>query len=256
MLALYETILYQPLFNLLVWLYDVIPGNHIGLAIIALTVLIKLILYPFSLQAIKAQRAMQKLQPKLEEIKKKYKDNREQMSMEMMKLYQQQKVNPLSSCLPILIQLPFLIAVYQVFRNGLSNGSFELLYPFVANPGTIEPFFLGLDLSQPQLILALLAGAAQYWQAKMMQSVRPPQPGGLKLPGSKDEDMMAIMNKQMTIFMPIITVVIGMSLPGGLALYWFITTLLTALQQLVIFRKKDEGDTTDNQPPAVVDVKS
>lgn len=245
MIEIYHTILYQPLFNLLVWLYNVVPGHDIGLAIIALTIIIKLLLYPFTLQSIKAQKAMQDLQPKMEELKRKYKNEKEKLSLAMMSLYKEEKVNPLSSCLPILIQFPFLIAVYQVFRSGLSNGSFEMLYPFVAHPGAIDPNFFGfLDLSQPQVALAVLAGAAQYWQAKMLMVKKPPQTkAGKPIPGAKDESMMASMNKQMVYFMPIMTVVIGMSLPGGLALYWFITTLLTAVLQLYFFRdKKDKGD--------------
>jgi len=241
---IYHLVLYQPLFNLLVWLYNVIPGHNIALAIIVLTIIIKIILYPFSLQSIRAQKAMQELQPKLEELKKKYKNEKEKLSLEMMKLYKEHKVNPLSSCLPLLIQLPFLIAVYQVFRQGLSNGSFNLLYSFVANPGTINAVVFGMDLAKPQLVLAVLAGLAQYWQAKTIQAKKvtlPTDKSGKMAEGAKDENMMAIMNKQMLYFMPIFTVFIGLSLPGGLTFYWFLTTLLTAIQQLYLFRKKDGG---------------
>ncbi|MBI5621880.1 membrane protein insertase YidC [Candidatus Falkowbacteria bacterium] len=254
--TIYNAILYQPLFNLLVWLYNVIPGHDIGLAIIALTVIIKLILYPFTLQSIRAQKAMQELQPKLEAIKKKYKDNKEKLSLEMMNLYKNNKVNPLSSCLPLLIQLPFLIAVYQVFRQGLSNGSFDLLYPFVANPGAIDPHFLGsIDLAAPQIVLAILAGAGQFWQAKMLQAKRPPTtPSGKLIPGAKDESMMATMNKQMMYMMPLMTVIIGMRLPGGLTLYWLVTTVLTGVMQLWLFRKKDnKADGGSASTPAVIE---
>ncbi|MFA6533576.1 MAG: YidC/Oxa1 family membrane protein insertase [Patescibacteria group bacterium] len=252
MIQIYNLVLYQPLFNLLVWLYNTIPGHDFGLAVIALTVIIKLVLYPFSLQSIRAQKAMQQLQPKLEELKKKYKDNKEKLSVEMMNLYRAEKVNPLSSCLPVLIQLPFLIAVYQVFRRGLSNGSFEILYPFVANPGTINASFLGLvDLSKPQVVLAVLAGAAQFWQAKMLQVKPPPQgKNGQPIAGAKDENMMAIMNKQMLYMMPLMTVFIGFSLPGGLTLYWLVTTVLTVFMQLFLFRKKT-GKPTGGAPTVI-----
>lgn len=234
MMGFFNTILYQPLFNLLVWLYNTIPGHDIGLAIFLLTVLIKLVLYPFSLQALKAQKALSELQPKIEELKVKYKDNKEEMSRAMMNLYKENKVNPLSSCLPVLIQLPFLIAVYQVFIKGLSSQGLENLYSFVANPGHINAVSLGfLDLSKPNLILAVLAGAAQFWQAKMMP--RPSVPP--KEPGAKDEGMASMMNKQMLYFMPAITILIGASLPGGLTFYWFLTTLLTVGQQYLYFKK-------------------
>ncbi|MFA5076278.1 MAG: YidC/Oxa1 family membrane protein insertase [Patescibacteria group bacterium] len=251
MAGIYHTFLYQPIFNALVFIYDVVPGHDIGIAIIILTVLIKLILYPFSLQSIRSQRAMQSLQPKLEELKRKYKDDKEKLSLEMMELYKREKVNPFSSCLPILIQFPFLIAVYQVFRSGLGGGSLDLLYPFVQNPGSINPVSLGLvDLAKPQIVLAVLAGAAQFWQSKMLMVQKPPKTAdGKVLPGAKDENTMAIMNKQMVYMMPLITVVIGASLPGGLTLYWFVTTLLMALQQLYFFRKSKKQE----ELPVVID---
>lgn len=235
LLQIYHTILYQPMFNLLVWFYNIIPGHDVGLAIIAITVVIKLILYPFSLKSIRAQKGLQDLQPKLVELKNKYKDNPQEMTKATMQLYKQEKISPFSSCLPILIQLPFLIAVYDVFRKGLANNqSLEILYSFIKNPGTINAISFGfLDLSKPNLYLAILAGVSQYWVSKMLVAKKQP-----KVPGAKDEDMTAIMNKQMTIFMPLITIFIGASLPGGLTLYWFITTILTGVQQLYFFKKK------------------
>lgn len=249
LIDLYNTILYQPIFNLLVWFYNIIPGHDIGLAIVAITLVIKVILYPLSLKSIKVQKSLQELQPKMDELRKKYKNNQKELARVTMGLYKKEKISPFSSCLPILVQMPFFIAVYQVFRKGLSNGqSLEILYSFIKNPGTINPMTLGiLDLSKPSWVLAILAGVTQYWVSKMLVSKKQPQ-----VSGSKDESMTAVMNKQMTFFMPLITVFIGLSLPGGLALYWFITTLLTGIQQLIMFRKptnspsplihKNEGD--------------
>ncbi|MFH1457376.1 MAG: YidC/Oxa1 family membrane protein insertase [Patescibacteria group bacterium] len=235
---LYNTILYQPIFNLLVWFYNVIPGHDIGLAIIALTVVIKLILYPLSQQSIRGQKALQELQPKMEELKKKYKDKPQELTKATMNLYKQEKISPFSSCLPLLIQFPFLIAVYQVFRKGLTNGqSLEILYKFVNNPGELNPISLGFfDLSKPNILLAIMAGIAQFWVSKMLISKKQPN-----VPGAKDEAMTSVMNKQMMYFMPVITIVIGLSLPSGLTLYWFITTLLTGIQQLIFFKKKTQG---------------
>ncbi len=236
MAQLFTTILYQPLLNLLVFFYNLIPGHDLGIAIIVLTIIIKLALYPLSRQSIKSQKALQDLQPKMEALKKQYKDDKEKLAKEMMALYKNEKVNPFSSCLPLLIQLPFLIAVFQVFRTGLDPASLNLLYPFVQNPGQLNPISFGLiDLSKPYIILAVLTGAAQFWQTKMLTTKRPPK----AMPGAKDEDMMAMMNKQMLYFMPIMTVVIGVSLPAGLVLYWFLTTLLTVFQQQIMFKKKE-----------------
>jgi len=239
----FNLIFYQPLLNFLVWLYNILPGNDIGLAIIILTITIRVLLFPLFYQSIKSQKALQEIQPKVEELKKKYKDEKEKMAQELMNLYKEEKVNPFSSCLPLLIQLPFLIAVYQVFRHGLNSESLELLYPFVANPGTINSVSMGfIDLAVPSILLAFLAGAAQYWQAKMMFMKKPPLLQGKEIKGSGDEKMLAMMNKQMVYFMPIFTVIIGVSLPAGLTLYWFITTLLMALQQLWMFKKKEKKE--------------
>ncbi|MFA5048046.1 MAG: YidC/Oxa1 family membrane protein insertase [Patescibacteria group bacterium] len=233
-IQIFNTICYQPLLNLLVFIYNVLPGHDLGVVIIVVTVIIRGILYPFSAQSIRAQKMMQEIQPKIDELKKLYKDQKEKQASEMMKLYKEQKINPLSSCLPLLIQLPFLLAIYQVFQVGITNGSLSMLYPFIHNPGQINTIAFGfLNLSKPQIAIALLAAIAQFFQAKMLVKTRPT----VKNKGSKDEDMMAIMNKQMTYVMPVITFFIGFSLPGGLVFYWLVLTLLTILQQAIVFRK-------------------
>jgi len=237
MSQIFNVVFYQPILNLLVFLYNVVPGHDIGLAIIIMTVVIKLILLPLSKQSIKSQRSLQELQPKIDEIKKKYAGNKEEQGRAMMQLYKQEKVNPFSSCLPLLIQLPFLWAVFMVFQAGLSGKSLNLVYPFIYQPEFINTMSLGfINLAKPNVVLAVLAGLAQFWQAKMMTTKRPEVKGS----GAKDEDMMAIMNKQMLYMMPALTVFIGLSFPGGLALYWLVTTLLTALQQLYLFKQKEK----------------
>ncbi len=235
-MSIFQTFFYQPILNLLVFLYDIIPGHDLGVAIILLTVIIKLLLLPLSRSSIKSQKAMQDIQPKIDALKQKYKDNKEAMSRAMLGIYKENKVNPFSSCLPLIIQMPFLFAVFRVFRNGLTNGSLDLVYPFIARPESINYISFGfVDLAQRNVVMAVMAGAAQFWQSKMMMTKRP----AVKGPGAKDEDMMAIMNKQMLYFMPVLTVIIGLQFPGGLALYWLTTTILTALQQLWLFRKKN-----------------
>jgi len=236
MAEIFKIVLYQPILNLLVFLYNIIPGHDLGIAIIILTIIIKIIFLPLTKKSLKSQKALQDLQPKIDEIKKNYADKKEEQARAMMNLYKENKVNPFSSCLPLLIQLPFLIAVFQVFRDGLSNGSLDLVYSFIAKPETVNTISLGfLNLSAKNIPLAVLSGLAQYWQSKMMITKRPSP----KSDGAKDEDMMAIMNKQMLYMMPVLTVFIAMSFPAGLSLYWFITTVLTGLQQLYLFRKHD-----------------
>lgn len=237
MKELFQVILYQPIFNGFVGLYNIIPD--IGVVILIVTIIIKLTLYPLTAKSIAAQKSMTDLQPKLEALKKKYKGDQQKIAQETMKLYKENKVNPLGSCLPLLIQLPIFLALYWVLRAGLTTDNFDLLYPFIASPGHINPISLGIiDLAQRSVVLAFLAGGAQFWQAKMMMRKKPPKAAG---EGGKDENMMAMMNKQMLYFMPVLTVIIGFQLPGGLTLYWFLSTLLMALQQLFMFKKKKDG---------------
>lgn len=240
---IFTVIFYQPILNLLVFLYNTVSFQDLGLAIILLTIIIKLIFWPLGQKSIKSQKELQDLQPKLEELKQKYGDDKVGLSQATMDLYKESHINPFSSCLPLLIQFPFLIAVYQVFRDGLSN-KLDLIYPFITKPEVINTFSLGfLDLSQPNVYLAILAGLAQFWQAKMMMTRK----AEIKTEGAKDENMAAIMNKQMLYFMPALTIFIGLSLPGGLTFYWLVITLLTAIQQLFVFKKRP------NETPKVVE---
>lgn len=247
---LFDLILYQPIFNLFVVLYRLIPD--VGVTIFLMTVLVKLVIYPFTTASIKAQKALADLQPKLEAIKVTHKGDQQKIAQETMRLYSENKVNPLGSCLPLIIQLLITIALYYVLQAGLTSNDFSQLYSFVKSPGQINRISLGLfDLSQKgNIILPLLAGAAQFWQAKMMIRKRPPKVAGA---GAKDEDMMAMMNKQMLYLMPVMTAVIGFQLPAGLAWYWLLSTVLTALQQLVIFRK--QSGNTGGGPGTVVEGK-
>ena len=229
LITLFNQILYQPLFNGLIWLYNVIPGHDLGIAIIVLTTLIRLILYPLSQKAIRSQKAMAKLQPEIKEIREKHKDKQEQAKA-MMDLYKKYKINPLSGCLPILIQFPILIALYRVFFTGLDPQKLDGLYSFVTRPETLNTMFLGiLDLSQRSVVLALLAGLFMFIQSKMLMPQKMmKQGGGLKI-GSVD--FSSLMSQQMTYFMPLITVFIAWSLPAALPLYWIVITLFGIIQQ-------------------------
>lgn len=235
MLEILKAIFYRPLFNLLIVLYQYLPGHDIGIAIIVLTVLIKVVLWPVSAKAIRSQKDLADIQPKVDELKKLHGNNREELAKALMALYSQHKVSPMSSCLPLLIQLPVFIALYSALRNGLTNGGFDQLYSFVHNPGMIATkFAFGIDLATPSVIFALIAGATQFFQARM--TVTRPQPKGT--PGGGDEQMLAVMNKQMLYVMPALTAFIGWQVPSGLTLYWITTNLLTIIQQKLLLKKK------------------
>lgn len=237
MIEFFKVILYQPLLNLLVVFYNITPGHDLGVAIIFLTLIVKLLLFPLSRQSIKAQKSLKDLQPKIEEIKKKYVGQKEKQAKAMMNLYKENKVNPFSSCLPLLIQFPILIAVYQVFRVGLTDSALPI-YSFIHNPGTLNIMAFGiLDLAKPNYILAIITGIFQYLQMKILTDNQPAKQL-IKQEGTKDENMMTIMNKQMKFMMPALTVFIGLTLPSGLMLYWLVSVLGTILEQRMVFKKK------------------
>lgn len=234
-------ILYQPLFNALVFLYEYIPGHDFGIAIIFLTIIIRIILFPISVKAVNSQKSLQRLQPKIQEIQKKYKDDKEKQAKETLDLYKKEKINPFSGILISLIQIPILIALYQVFWQGLNPKELVNLYAFIPNPGQINAFFLGLiDLSKANLVFAVLAGLVQYYQSKML--IPKTVPGAAKQ--GKEVDFSQVMQKQMLYFFPVFTVIILLSLPAALGLYWMVSGLFSIVQQYFILKK-------DNNPEKI-----
>jgi YidC/Oxa1 family membrane protein insertase len=221
----FKDILVYPLINVLVFSYHYIPD--IGLVIILLTVLIRLLLLPSFHKSLKHQRALQKLQPKMDEIKEKYKNDKEAQAKAMMELYSVHKVNPLSSCLPLLIQLPILIALYQVFIQSLNGKPLQGLYHFVPNPGSINPTFLHwLNLGNHNIYMAIIAAVSQYLLGLMQQP-------------KKSTDATANMMRAQVLYMfPVVTLIIGLRIPSGLVLYWIVTTLFGIGQQYYILRKE------------------
>ncbi len=230
----FYVILYQPLFNSLVWLYNSVPGHDFGIAIIILTIIIRVILFPTSVKAVKSQRSLQKLQPKILELQKKYKDDKEKQAKEIFALYKIEKINPFSGLFLALIQVPILIALYRVFWDGLNQSKLSVLYSFITNPGQINPLFLHIiNLSKPNIIFAILAGLTQYFQTKML--LPPVDSANIK---DKTPDISQMMQKQMVYFFPIFTVIILINLPSALGLYWVASGLFSIIQQYYIFKQK------------------
>lgn len=234
---IFNLILYQPLFNLLILLYQWLPIHDFGIAIIVLTLFVRLILYPSTNQALRSQKALSQLQPKIQEIQKKYKQDLAKQSQALLQVYRQEKINPLSGIFPLLIQFPILIAlfyVFQSFKDGLNPAELRLLYGFVSLPAINHPMFLGvLNLANPSFFLAILAGFFQYLQQKMFLPLKlnpdPQKPQG---------QFSQLLQKQMTYFFPIFTVFILLKLPAALGLYWLSTSIFSIFQQHLIFKKE------------------
>lgn len=229
---IFDITLYYPLFNLLVVIYNYLPGHDFGIAIIVLTIIIRVILYPLSVKALNSQRALQKLQPQIQEIQRKYKNDKEAQAKETLELYKKEKINPFSGLLLALVQLPVLIALYRVFWNGLKTEELAHLYGFVANPGLINSLFLNtIDLAAPNVIFAVVAGIVQFFQTKMIIPA-PPKDKPAK------PDFASMMQKQMVYIFPVITVVILFKLPSALGLYWIASGIFSIVQQYFILKDK------------------
>lgn len=234
LVTIFDVALYYPLFNLLVVIYNYLPGHDFGIAIIILTVIIRVILYPLSVKALNSQRALQKLQPKIQEIQRKYKEDKEAQAKETLELYKKEKINPFSGLLLALVQLPVLIALYRVFWNGLKTQELVNLYAFVSNPGLINSLFLQtIDLSAPNAIFAVMAGVVQFFQTKMI--LPPPKNQAGK------NDFASMMQKQMVYVFPVITVVILFKLPSALGLYWIASGVFSIVQQYFILKNKESA---------------
>lgn len=231
--SLFNTILYQPLFNGLVLLYTFLPGHDFGIAVIVLTILIKIFLYPLGTQAIRSQKVLSDLQPKIEEIQKKYKEDKQKMVQATLELYQKEKINPFSGFLPLLIQLPILIALYRVFWRGLHPEEMSYLYSFVPHPGAINPIFLGIiNLSKPNIFLAVLAGLLQFFQTKMVL------PKNQRKSKEKTFQFGDIIQKQTIYFFPVFTIFILWNLPSAIGLYWIVMTIFSIIQQYFVLKKE------------------
>lgn len=225
---IFNEIIYRPLFNLLVWLYN-LSFSDLGIAIILLTVVVRIILFPLFHKSLKHQRLLQELQPQIRKIQETHKNDKEKQTKAIMDFYKTNKVNPFTPILLLLVQIPVLIALYNVFVRGLSEASLKALYPFVGVPAVLNHQFLGLiNLSGHSLLITALATALQFIQGK------------LSLPASKKGDELSAGDKasrQMIYFMPVITIIFLVNLPAAIGLYWLSTTLFSIIQQIIVNRE-------------------
>ncbi|OHA19019.1 MAG: hypothetical protein A3C08_03655 [Candidatus Taylorbacteria bacterium RIFCSPHIGHO2_02_FULL_47_18] len=234
MLEFFKVVFYQPLYNGLVFLMDVIPGADAGIAVIALTVIVKLVLFPLSKRSIETQFSMRRFQPELDELKKKYASDREGYARATMAFYKEKRINPFSSFFLLLIQLPVIISLYYVFfRGGLPEINEVLRYAFIPSP-EVSMEFLGLiDIAGKSITLAALAGITQFFQVKL--ALPPPAPGTRD--GSFQGELMHGMHMQMKYVMPIVAAVVAYTISGAVALYWTTSNLFAIGQEIVVRRR-------------------
>lgn len=258
--SFFHAVVYQPIYNLLVFLYDAVPGSDFGVAIILLTILLKSMLIPLSKHQIESQKKIQEIQPEIKKIQEKYKHSREEQSRALLAFYRERKINPFSSLLPLILQLTVLIAIYRVLFT-VAKADFLVdsgtLYPFLFNPESVNRLSFGfLDLSRPSIVLAVITALAQYYQMKMMmmrQNRENEQVSSKKKgenrniePSEKDKepDFSQIMSKQMLYIGPAMTLFFGATFQSGLALYWLTSTLFMIGQQWYLLERRGRASKT------------
>lgn len=247
-LTLWNTLLVHPIMNLTLFAYSIV--RDFGLAIILVTILIRLALYPLYVTQIRSQRAMQEVAPAMDELKKKYGKDRQRFSQEQMKLYKERGVNPAAGCLPLVLQMPLLIALYNSLLQlgcglgpppgnlcpGLTHDMVESFrYTFIPNPiqpgGALDttahwlPWISrGLQHPDPFFILPVVAGLVQLIASVMAMPAKQ----------VRSDDPSQRMTQSMAYTFPLITVVIGAQFPAGLTVYWIATTMFQIVQQYFV----------------------
>ncbi|MBU3668962.1 MAG: membrane protein insertase YidC [Candidatus Taylorbacteria bacterium] len=233
---MFSTLFYNPLYNALVFLIDVIPGGDVGIATIVLTCIVKLVLFPLSKQATKTQLLMKKLEPEMKKLREKYEGNREQLALKTLEFYKENNLNPFASFFLILIQLPIILALAFVFlRGGLPVINTEILYSFINVPYVVNTNFLGLvDITKVSLILGVLTGLAQFVQIRLSVPALEKKDVNASKNPSFGEDFQRSMNVQMRYVMPIFMFIVCLNVSGAVALYWITGSIFMIAQELYI----------------------
>ncbi|MGC9603236.1 MAG: YidC/Oxa1 family membrane protein insertase [Minisyncoccia bacterium] len=219
MTALFNAYIYQPILWLLIFIYQNLSFGDLGLAIIMLTVLVRVVLLPIFYKGARDQTIIQKIQPHVKKIQLDHKDDKERQAKELMELYKKHRVNPFSSILFLIIQLPIFIALFRVFTKEVGSSVF-----------LSHTLFGLLDLSGRSVILAVVAAAIQYFQTRMMLASKPDD-------GSRKKDMIAGNQKMMMYLGPALTLIVLFNLPSAIGLYWTVSNVFSVGQQFFINKK-------------------
>jgi len=230
---MFNTFIYTPLYNGIVGLMSALPSFDLGVIVIIFTIIIRLILFPLSKKSVETQLGMKEIQPQLDEIKKKHKNDKQKQAELTMQLYKESGINPFSSIFLILLQLPIIFGLYFIFiRAGFPEIDASILYSFISSPENVNVLFLGIiDVTEKSIILAALAGITQFVQAKL---ATPPDVGSGKGFGAQFAKTMQL---QMKYVFPIIIAFISYSLSATIAIYWTTSNLFTIGQELYLRRK-------------------
>jgi YidC/Oxa1 family membrane protein insertase len=236
MLELFNAAFYNPIYNALILIVSELTVGDVGLAIIVLTITVKLILFPLSLKAAKTQILMREIEPALKALKETYKDNKEELALKTLALYREKGVNPFSAIGSAFIQLPIIIALYMVFfYEKLPEVNTEILYGFVSAPETVNLMLFGLiDVTKVSYVLAMIAGITQYYQVRLaMPPVTMPKKGE---PSTFAEDFGRSMQIQMQYVLPVIITLVSFTIAAAISLYFVVSNLFAIGQEWYIRR--------------------
>jgi YidC/Oxa1 family membrane protein insertase len=239
---MFHTLFYKPIYNALIFILDILPNHSVAIAVIVLTIIIKLILLPLSYKMFRTQIIQRKIQPLISKLQEEYKDNKQMLGLKMLELYKEHKLNPFSSILLMIIQIPIVFALYFVFANGgLPNIVVEDLYSFISQVNNINPFLFGLDFTKASVLVGLIAAVAQYGQIRLsLQNM--PAVSDKPLSEMKPEEMMQKqMSFMMKYFIPIIILIASVKVSAAVALYWIVSSVFMIAQELY-FRGKHKED--------------
>jgi YidC/Oxa1 family membrane protein insertase len=246
---MWNTFFIEPLYNALIFLVNSVPGASLAVAVVLLTIAVKLLLAPLSAKSLRSQITQKKLQPQIKAIQKEYADDKQLQSAKVMELYKENKTNPFSGCLLILIQLPIILALYRVFLGGVGLRE-DLIYAAVSYPEIINTSILGIiDLSEKSIILALIAGVAQFIQMKYSAAMRvDPETESATEEKTTQENMAQGMQRGMKLGMPIMIGIFAYIVPAAVGLYW-VTNIVFSIAQEYVLRRMDRNRA--DQPPTV-----
>ncbi len=238
--VVFHALIYDPLYNGLIFLISVIPTHDVGLAVIALTIVVRIILYPLSRRAVDAQVLMRKLNPEIEALKEKYKTDKQEQGKAIFALYKENGVHPFASVLLLLVQLPILIALYWVFaKGGLPEVSPALLYSFVAEPASINMHFLGfLDMSGHSIVLGVLAGLTQFLYTRISMG---PRVKSTSTAQSFSGDFAKSIDLQSRYVLPATFVFLSFIIPNAALLYLVTSNTFMVLQELAAGRRFNDA---------------
>ena len=232
----FNAVIYNPLYNGLVYLVGIIPTHDVGIAVVLLTIVVRIVVYPLSRRAIQAQLDMKKVAPEITKIRDKYKDDKQGESKAIFALYKERGIHPFASFLLVLIQFPVLIGLYWVFsRGGLPAIDVARLYSFVHVPEAVNMVFLGIqNMAGHSIVLAFLAAATQFTYTRLSMG-----PRGVKTAteASFSDDMAKSLDVQARYVLPAVIGVIAFMVGAAAPLYWVTSNSFMILQEYLAGRR-------------------